>query len=339
MMLKDRLKELCLTPGVGGMTAASEAVVAMLNSYCETVDMDALGNVIGWRKGKKEGLPTLMLEAHIDEIGFVVTGADENGFLKVSACGGVDNRVLTAAEVTVYGEHPYAGVFCSVPPHLGGGDLPEIKDRGIDVGMTAEQVKRNIPIGTPVSFRKSYNELLGERVAATSLDDRAGVAAILHCLELLQGEDLSVNVAVLFSVQEELGLRGAGTATFSVAPQVSVSVDVSFAASPVEQSEAVAKLGDGPMIGFSPSLNSDISRRLVTLAKTKEIPFQYEGMGGSTGTNADKIGVVRGGVKTALISVPLRYMHTPVETADVRDIENTARLMAAFVKEGGATVC
>lgn len=338
-MLKDRLKELCLVPGVGGMAAASETAAAMLSPYCETVDTDALGNVIGWRKGKKDGLPTLMLEAHIDEIGFVVTGADENGFLKVNACGGVDNRVLTAAEVTIYGDRPYAGVFCSVPPHIGGGDLPEVKDRGIDVGMTAEQIKKHIPIGTPVSFRKSYNELLGERVAATSLDDRAGVAAILHCLELLKGEDLAVNVAVLFSVQEELGLRGAGAAAFAVAPQVSISVDVSFAASPMEQSTAVAKLGGGPMIGVSPSLNSDISRRLVALAKANDILFQYEGMGGSTGTNADKIGIVRGGVKTALLSVPLRYMHTPVETADVRDIENTARLMAAFVTEESAAVC
>ncbi len=339
MILSDRLKELCLMSGVGGMTAVSDTVAAMLHPYCESVDVDVLGNVIGWRHGKKEGLPTLMLEAHIDEIGFVVTGVDEHGFLKVNACGGVDNRVLTAAEVTVYGDRPYAGLFCSVPPHLGGGDLPEIKDRGIDVGMTSEQAKAHIPVGTPVSFRKEYKELLGARVTATSLDDRAGVAAILHCLELLKDEELSVNLAVLLSVQEELGMRGAGVAAFAVAPQVSVSVDVSFAASPVEVGLAVAKLGEGPMIGVSPSLNSDLSRRLVSLAKEQNIPFQYEGMGGSTGTNADKIGLVRGGVKTALISVPLRYMHTPVEVADVTDIENTARLMAAFVKEGGAVVC
>lgn len=338
-MIKDCLKRLCLAPGVGGMTDAANAAAELLRPFCESVEVDALGNVIGWRTGKQDGRPTVMLEAHVDEIGFVVTGVDENGFLKVNACGGVDNRVLTAAEVTVYGDRPYPGLFCSVPPHLGGGDLPEIKDRGIDVGMTAEQAKVHIPVGSPVSYRKAFDELLGTRVSATSLDDRAGVAAVLYCLELLKEECLSVNIAVLFSVQEELGMRGAASAAFAIEPQVSVSVDVSFASSPVEQSGAVAKLGDGPMIGVSPSLNGDISRRLVSLAKTNEIPFQYEGMGGSTGTNADKIGLVCGGVKTALISVPLRYMHTPVETADVKDIENTARLMAAFVKEGGAVVC
>lgn len=339
MQVNTVLRELCLAPGVGGMTEAAACAAEMLRPYCESVETDALGNVIAWRRGKREGLPTVMLEAHVDEIGFVVTGVDGNGFLKVAACGGVDNRVLTAAEVTVYGDRPYAGLFCSVPPHLGGGDMPEIKDRGVDVGMTEEQVKEHIPVGSPMSFRKEYKPLLGTRVAATSLDDRAGVASVLYCLALLQEEELPVNVAVLFSVQEELGMRGAGAASFTVEPQVALSVDVSFAASPMEGGSVTAKLGAGPLVGMSPSLNVEISQMLVRLAKENEIPFQYEGMGGSTGTNADRIGVIRGGVKTALLSVPLRYMHTPVETADITDIENTGRLMAAFVKEGGAAVC
>ncbi len=339
MQVNTILKELCMVPGVGGMTEAAACAAEWLRPYCDTVETDAMGNVIAWRKGKRDGLPTVMLEAHIDEIGFVVTGVDDRGFIKVSNCGGVDNRVLTASEVMVYGDRPYAGVFCSVPPHLGGGDLPAVKDRGIDVGMTAEQAKERIPVGSPVSFRKAYKPLLGTRVCATSLDDRAGVAAVLGCLEVLKEEQLPVNVAVLFSVQEELGMRGAASAAFTIDPQVAVSVDVSFAASAMESGMITAKLGKGPMVGMSPSLNVEISRRLAALAKAQDIPFQYEGMGGSTGTNADKIGTVRGGVKTALLSVPLRYMHTPVEVADLADIENTARLMAAFVKEGSVEVC
>lgn len=339
MQINTVLQDLCMSAGVGGMTDAAACAAALLRPYCETVETDVLGNVIAWRSGKKEGLPCVMLEAHIDEIGFVVTGADDHGFVKVANCGGADNRVLTAAEVTVYGDRPYAGLFCSVPPHLGGGDLPAVTDRGVDVGMTAEQVREHIPVGSPVSFRKTYKPLLGTRVCATSLDDRAGVATVLYCLSLLKDEELPVNVAVLFSVQEELGMRGAGTAAFAIDPQVAVSVDVSFAASPIENGSITTKLGKGPMVGMSPSLNVDISRIMVDLAKTHDIPFQYEGMGGSTGTNADKIGVVRGGVKTALLSVPLRYMHTPVEVADLADIENTARLMAAFVKEGSVEVC
>ncbi len=339
MQVNNILQELCMAPGVGGMTEAAACAAEMLRPYCEDVTCDSLGNVVAWRKGKREGAPTVMLEAHIDEIGFVVTGADDCGFIKVANCGGTDNRVLTASEVTVYGDRPYAGLFCSIPPHLGGGDLPAVTDRGIDVGMTAEQAKEHIPVGAPVSFRKAYKPLLGTRVCATSLDDRAGVVTVLYCLDLLKEEELPVNVAVLFSVQEELGMRGAGAAAFAVDPQVAVSVDVSFAASPMENGSITTKLGKGPMVGLSPSLNVDISRKLVELAKKHEIPFQYEGMGGSTGTNADRIGVVRGGVKTALISVPLRYMHTPVEVADLADIENTARLMAVYVKEGSVEAC
>ncbi len=339
MQVSTVLQKLCMAPGVGGMTEAAACATEMLRPYCDMVKTDAMGNVIAWRRGKREGLPTVMLEAHIDEIGFVVTGVDDHGFIKVSNCGGVDNRVLTASEVTVYGDRPYAGLFCSVPPHLGGGDMPQVKDRGIDVSMTAEQAKECIPVGAPVSFRKAYKPLLGTRVCATSLDDRAGVATVLYCLELLKDEELPVNVAVLFSVQEELGTRGAPPAAFAIDPQVAVSVDVSFAASAMENGAITAKLGKGPMVGMSPSLNVAISRKMAALAKAQNIPFQYEGMGGSTGTNADKIGVVRGGVKTALLSVPLRYMHTPVEVADLEDIENTARLMAAFVKEGSGDVC
>ncbi|MBE6757332.1 MAG: M20/M25/M40 family metallo-hydrolase [Ruminococcaceae bacterium] len=339
MQVNSVLQELCMAAGVGGMTDAAACAADLLRPYCDNVECDALGNVVAWRKGKRDGLPTVMLEAHIDEIGFVVTGVDDRGFVKVANCGGVDNRVLTASEVTVYGDRPYAGLFCSVPPHLGGGDLPAVTDRGIDVGMTAEQVREHIPVGSPVSFRKVYKPLLATRVCAASLDDRAGVAAVLYCLSLLENEQLPVNVAVLFSVQEELGMRGAGAATFAIDPQVSVSVDVSFAASPLENGTITTKLSKGPMVGMSPSLNVDISRKMAELAKTHDIPFQYEGMGGSTGTNADRIGVTRGGVKTALLSVPLRYMHTPVEVADLTDIENTARLMAVFVKEGSVEVC
>ncbi|MBO5796774.1 MAG: M42 family peptidase [Clostridia bacterium] len=338
MQLNEMLQSLCLAPGVGAMTEAGDLAASLLAPYCTKVERDPLGSVIGWC-GKDESLPTLMLEAHIDEIGFVVTGVDDKGFLQVSAAGGVDNRVITATEVVVHGDKPYAGVFCSVPPHLGGGDLPAVTDRGIDVGMTAEEAKEHIPVGSFVAFRPQYAPLLGERVTATSLDDRAGVAVVLRCLELLKDKPLPCRLAVLFSVQEEMGLRGATAGAFAVNPVAAISTDVSFATAPGEKGDITAKLGGGPLIGVSPSLDMALSRRLVALAKAADIPFQYEGMGGFTGTNADKIGVSRGGVRTALLSIPLRYMHTPVEVADLRDIENTARLMAEFVEHWGETAC
>lgn len=342
MDLNETLRVLCLAEGVNGQSAAADEAAARLTPYCDTVTRDTLGSVIGWRRGGKEGQPVLLLTAHIDQIGFVVTGVEETaggGFLRVAAAGGVDNRVLTAAEVVVYGDRPYAGVFCSIPPHLGGGELPPITDRGIDVGMTAEEAKAHIPVGSRVALRPRYSPLLNERVAASSLDDRSGVAVVLRCLELLKDEGLPWRVAVAFSQGEELGMRGAVPASFTVAPDAAVATDVSFAHMPQEKREECGELGKGPMIGFAPSLDAAFSRRMVVLASAAGIPFQYEVMGETTGTDADRIGISRGGVRCALLSIPLRYMHTAAEVADLRDIENTARLMAEFARKEADVVC
>ena len=331
MDLNHVLKTLCLAPGIGEITDAADAAEELLTPFCVHVERDALGSVIGWRDEDSD-LPLVLLEAHIDQIGMIVTGCDDRGFLRVAACGGVDNRILTAAEVTVFGDAVYSGVFCSVPPHLGGGDLPELCDRGIDVGMTADEVKAHIPVGSKVIYRASYDKLLGERVVATSLDDRAGVAVVLRCMELLKDEKLNCRVAAAFAVQEEIGVRGSAPVARCVNPSAAVITDVSFAVMPQEKPADCGELGKGPMIGVSPSLDMAYSRRLVELAKSANIPFQHEGMGDHTGTDADKIGTVGTGVRTALLSIPLRHMHTPVEVADLGDIENTARLMAEFVR-------
>lgn len=342
MSVNETLRALCLANGVNGQPDAADEAAARLAPYCDTVTHDALGNVIGWRRGGDESLPTLLLTAHIDQIGFVVTGVEDTaggGFVRVAAAGGADNRVLTAAEVTVYGDRPYAGVFCSVPPHLGGGELPAVTDRGIDVGMTADEAKAHIPVGSRVALRAHYTPLLGERVAATSMDDRSGVAVVLRCLELLDGEDLPWRVAVAFMQGEELGMRGAAPASFALAPDAAIATDVSFAYMPQETREECGELGKGPMIGIAPTLDAAFSRRLAALAEAANIPFQNEVMGETTGTDADKIGISRGGVRTALLSIPLRYMHTAVEVADLGDVENTARLMAEFARKEADAVC
>lgn len=343
MELKDTLRALCLAEGVNGQSGAAAEAAARLAPYCRQVEQDRLGSVIGWRQDDGDDRrPLLLLEAHIDQVGCVVTGVEETaggGFLRVAAAGGIDNRVLTATEVVVYGDRPYAGVFGSVPPHLGGGELPAVNERFIDVGMSADEIRAHIPLGSQVSFRPRYSPLLGERVAATSLDDRSGVAVILRCLELVKGETLPWRVAVAFATGEELGLRGAAPIGFSVAPDAAVATDVSFAYMPQEKPEQCGRLGDGPMIGIAPSLDAAFSRQLTALAKAEQIPFQTEVMGETTGTDADRLGLTCGGVRMALLSIPLRYMHTAAEVIDLRDVENTARLMAAFVRQEGEALC
>ncbi len=339
MNLRAVLETLSGAAGVGGLSAAPDAAAAFLEELGCEVERDPLGSVIGYRRSGKENAPLLMLEAHIDEIGLIVTGVDDAGFVRVSACGGTDRRALIAAEVVVHGDKEYPGVFCSVPPHLSGpeseGKIPPIPDLGIDIGLDAKRARRHVKEGDRVSFRPNFCALAGERVCGKSLDDRAGVASVLRCLDLLAGAELECDIAAVFAVQEELGCRGASAASYRIAPSAAIAVDVSFAATPDADRAKCGELAKGPMIGWAPGLDDTMTRRLRSLAEEAGIPCQDEVMGGDTGTDADSIADARGGVRTALLSIPLRYMHTPAEVVDLRDVENTARLMAEFAKKEG----
>ena len=339
MELKSMLKELCLSTGVNGVDEASKTAEQYLRNYTQDIHRDALGNVWGFLPSADKNAPTVLLEAHIDEIGFIVSYIDEQGFLHLSACGGVDNRTLSNASVTVLTNPPISGIFCTVPPHLSQkkeNTVPELSERGVDVGMSKEEADIAIPLGTKTLFTPHFDELLGDNVCAKALDNRAGVAAILQALEYLKEKPLPVRLAVAFCTQEELGTRGARTATFSVKPDAAISVDVSFAHTPDADKRECGVLGGGVMLGISPALDLNVTNTLRDLATKHAIPVQYEVMGESTGTDADNIGISGEGVATGLLSIPLRYMHTPVETVSLHDIDATAKLLASFVLEGGA---
>ena len=334
--IKKDLQILCSAEGVGGQTAITAAAAGLLKPLVDEVEVDTMGNVLGVRHADHEGAPTLMLEAHLDEIGFLVTHIDDNGFVYAAAAGGIDKRVITAQPVIVFGDKPYYGVFCSTPPHLSkDGELPDVGKCGIDIGLSGEEAKKCIPIGSRVSYAPRFIELNENVVSSKALDDRAGIAAILHCLRKVNG-NRDINIAVAFCVQEELGCRGVTPATRKLLPDSAIVIDVSFALTPDADSRKCGKLGKGPMIGVSPILNTAMTDCLLDLAKTNEIPYQYEVMGGSTGTDADRVTVSLMGVPTALLSIPQRYMHTPIEVVDVRDVAAVGDLMAAYIVKGGA---
>lgn len=333
--IKKDLQVLCAAEGVGGQTAITDAVVALLKPLVDEVEVDVMGNVLGIRRADHDDAPTLMLEAHLDEIGFLVTHIDDNGFVYTAPAGGIDKRAITAQPVIVFGDKPYYGVFCSTPPHLSkDGELLPVEKCGIDIGLSGEEAKNAIPVGSRVSYAPCYTELNDNVVSAKALDDRAGIAAILHCLRKIEGKP-AVNVAVAFCVQEELGCRGVTPATRKLQPDSAIVTDVSFALTPDADPRKCGALGKGVMIGISPILSIPMTNRLLELAKNKEIPYQYEVMGGSTGTDADRVTVSLMGVPTALLSIPQRYMHTPIETVDVRDVATVGDLMAAYITEGG----
>ncbi len=334
--MKELLKELCTAAGVNGVTDAADLLAQRLSALVPTVQRDGVGNVWGIRPAAVEQAPTLLLEAHWDEIGCVVTGVTDDGFLRVSACGGVDERVLAAAQVRVLCDPPLSGVFCSTPPHLGGEGKTVLsaEERGIDVGLSAAEARERVPLGTRVMFAPHFEELLNDCVCSKALDNRAGCAAIVKALELLGDAALPYTVVALFCAQEEVGTRGASPATFAIDPDAAIAVDVSFGYTPDADPQQCGTVGGGVMLGVSPILHDGMTKQLDELALQHHIALQYEPMGGRTGTDTDAISVTRVGVPSALLSIPLRYMHTPNEVVSVRDVEGVARLLAAFAAEG-----
>lgn len=317
----------------GDEFAASNAAAELLKQYAEDVRIDAFGNVTGFVRSERSNAKTLLLDAHIDQVGYIVTYIDDKGFLSVGECGSPDVKTLLARSVTVHGKRDVLGVVSTLPPHVqNDGGAPKINDISIDVGMTKEQAQAVISPGDRVTVNSCFKELCDNVVSASAVDDRSGVCAILAALDMLK--EPAYNIAVCFSAQEETGERGAKQAAFRIAPDECLAVDVSFGRTPDSDPKDTAKLGSGVMIGFSAALDKGMSSSLKALAQSKKIPFTEEVIPGSTGTNADAIGVTGAGVKCCTLSFPIRYMHTPIECVDMRDIEATARLICEYAMGG-----
>ena len=338
MDMKSSLFELSESSCITGGGAAAVALEA-LRPFAPDVHTDALGSVIAPVVPPVPGGEHLMIDAHLDEIGFVVTSVDGDGFLRVAKAGGPDLRVLLGQEVTVFGREPLFGVFCCRPPHLTSREdyakAPEMDSLAVDIGFSHEQAAERVSPGDFITLRRKPDTLLNGCVTGKALDNRAGVAAVLRALELLDGETPGIGLTVVFSLSEELGERGAKAAAFYVAPTQALVLDVSFAYTPDAPREKCGDLKKGPMIGVSPVLDDGITQALFRLAREGGIPFQTEAMAGETGTNSDGISIARAGVKTGLASIPLRYMHTAAEVVALEDIENTARLIAAYIRYAG----
>lgn len=334
MDIKEILFKLSAAAGAGGLNGAPDTAADILGKYAN-IFRDGMGNVIGRIFGGSEY--NIMLDAHIDEIGFMVTSVDDNGFVTVTGSGGIDSRLLPAMEVIIHGKKKVYGVFCSTPPHLSKKDDAPLKlgEMHIDTGLGAE-AKKYISVGDRVTYSTVPASLLNGCMTGKSFDNRAGVASLIRTAELLSRHDsLPCNVTILLSVEEELGCLGAGSAAYAIKPDEAVAVDVSYAKSPGTPPNKTGLLGGGPMIGVSPTLSGEITGRLKETADDSGIPYQIEAMGGKTSTNADVISISGSGIKTGLVSIPLRYMHTPVEVITETDVENTARLLCEYILKGG----
>ena len=335
MNLKQITMSLADAKGVSGdENEAAQLALSYLKEYTDDCCIKN-GNVIGNFGVREDGKKHILIDAHIDQIGFVVSYITDDGFLKISNCGGIDRRLLLAQQVVVMGKKNIDGVICSIPPHLEKDDskVPEISDICIDIGMTKEEAENIVSLGDKIVFRQKSSELLGDRITGASLDDRCGVAAILYALDKLKNEQVNCSYTVLFSTQEEVGERGAKIGVFDIAPDIALAVDVSFALTSDDSELKCGKMGKGCMIGFAPTLDRELSKQLTEIAEKNNMPYQREIMSGETGTNADRFSVNCGGVKACTLSIPLKYMHTPVEVISMSDVENTGELIAAYIKE------
>lgn len=343
MEIEAVLKRLCgLGAPSGFERPAVEAARELLEPLVDEVWTDRLGNLIGVRRCGRPGAKRLLLDAHLDEIGMVVTGR-KDGFLRFRPIGGVDPRMLPDRELMVLTDPPMLGVAACLPPHVlrpeDRDKAPDFDDIFLDVGLTQEEVERLIPIGTPIVFRAETIPLGERQICGKSMDDRACFAALLRAAELLKDSDLDADLYLLGSVGEEVGGGGAQVAVQALRPDYCVAVDVTFGRTPDSPKAESFVMGGGPCVGIGPNCARWMVRRLLDKAKEAGIEVQKEVMEGSSGTNGWGMQVCNEGVATAVLSIPEKYMHTPAEVVELSDIEETAKLLAAFAldigKEGG----
>ena len=328
------IKELSEAVGIYHIEDATLVAEREFKKYAETERFGAIGLFAKIDRKKEK---TIMLEAHVDEVGFIVTHLLDGGFVKVSNMGGNDGRILPATPVVIHtAKGDFPAVFASTPPHLNGENEVKAADEALlDTGL-GEKAKELIAPGDVITYEKAFTHLAGSRVAGKSLDDRAAVACLIEIASRIYDKELPVNVIFCLSEQEELGTRGAKTAAFATDPDEAVAIDVSFGNAPDVASTKCGKLSGGAMIGISPILNRKICNKLVEISKENKIPHQFEVMGGTTSTDADVITVSKEGIPCGLISIPLRNMHTPAEVVDTADMDSICDILESYILSGGA---
>lgn len=337
--LQNYLFELCGEYLPSGFESSASGVKDLLAPLVDLVHTDRAGNLIGYRKAAFPNAKKILLDAHLDEIGLMVTKIDEHGFVHFTNLAGFSATCLPASCVIIKGARPIPGVVATYPPHLltkEEQDQPlKMNKMVIDIGYSAEQAKSLVKVGDPIVLRQGCSDLLNNRVTGKALDNRAGVAVLLHVMESLQKMPLPVDVYTVFSAAEEFNGFGARHAAWDLIPDEALVVDVTHGTSNNTPKSKSFPLGSGAVIGVSPILNGAVTSRLVELAERHSVPFAREAMSGRTGTNSDCIAASRNGVAVGMVSIPLRYMHSACEVVDLSDMLSCSQLIGRYILQGG----
>lgn len=347
MSAKDFLQKLSEANGVSGYEhAVRDLVIEAFRPYADEISVTTMGSVIALKrgippvpplsKGEQGGVrpaPKVLIEGHMDEIGLMVTDI-EKGFIRFTQVGGFDARVLLVQEVLVHGKKELRGIIGSRPPHvLSDQERDQVIPMSqlfVDVGLPEEEVRDLVRPGDLITIARTMLSLNNNLVAGKAFDDRSAVVTLAEALRHLSTMKHSWDVYAVANVQEEIGLRGAETSAYQINPNVAIAIDVSHADQPNTPEINAVPLNEGMGIAMGPNIHPLVHEKLVAVAKAQEIPFQVTAYSGATGTDAWAIQVVREGIPTGLIDIPLRYMHTSVETLSISDLERIGRLLAAF---------
>lgn len=338
---EDYLRSLVETPSVTGCEGpVAKLVRDYVGGAADEVRTDAMGSVHAVLRGTGAG-PVVMMAAHMDEVGLMVTHVSDEGFLSVAAVGGVDAAILPGLRVDVHAKAgDLRGVVGRKPIHLIEADerkkVTPLDELVIDLGMPADAVKAAVRVGDVISYGVGYERLGDGMAVSRGFDDKCGVWILSRVLrELAGGPKPEATFVLCATVQEEIGTRGAITSAYGVDPDLAVAFDVTHATDyPGIKQEKHGKIvcGEGPVIARGPNIDPRVERLLQDAAEAEGLPYQLEAEPGVTGTDARAIQVTRAGIPTGLVSVPLRYMHTPTEVIALSDLEATVKLLACFVR-------
>jgi len=338
--LKDFLKHLLSLPGLSGYEDPVRAVIAETwKPLTDELSISRIGSLHGLKRGSgSDPRPRILLSAHMDAIGMIVTGL-QDGLLRFTEIGGIDPRVLPGQPVTVHGRRELPGFVVQPPGWLlpeeqAGGKVVEMRYLFVDTGLSAGELTDLVRIGDLVSFAQPPLDLGSDWVAGHSLDNRASVTAVTACLQELQRVRHTWDVWAVASVQEEETLGGAITSPFSIRPDLAVAIDVTFGRGPGSPSDySTFPLGKGVTLGWGANIHPALYKTFKKLADRLDMPSTAELMPRMSGTDAMGLQVALEGIPTMVLSIPLRYMHTPVEVVSLKDITRAGHLLAQFIAE------
>jgi len=340
----DFLREMMELPSPSGYEQPVQRVVRKrMKEFADEVTTDVHGNVIGSVNPKAK--LRVMLSGHADEIGLMITHIDNEGYLYFAAVGGVDATLLPGLRIEIHaGGGRVIGVIGKKPIHMMDAkertQAPKIQNLWIDIGAKDKKdAEKVIAVGDVATVVSNFEVLRNDIALSRGFDDRIGAFIVTEALAAVAKKKPKVAVFAVSTVQEELGLRGARTSAFSVDPHAGIAVDVGFASDYPggdKKQNGKVDLGDGPILHKGPNINPVLGEHLLKTARKKRIPWQMQAEPSATGTDANAMQVNRGGVAAALVSVPNRYMHTPVELVSLKDVENTVKLLAEALLAMGA---